>query len=78
MEGLNSIYRKLRGILDAEGVVAFQSLGEMFDPTIHEAIASVSTESYAPGIVAQEVRRGYRQGDALLRPARVIVSREPR
>ena len=74
-EGMNSIYRKLRGILDAEGVAPFQSVGEMFDPTIHEAVASVPTESYAPGVVAQELRRGYRQGDTLLRPARVVVSR---
>ena len=74
-EGMKSIYRKLLGILDAEGVVPFQSLGEMFDPTVHEAVASVSTEAYAPGVVAQEQRRGYRQGDTLLRPARVIVSR---
>jgi len=75
VEGVNSIYRKLRAVLDAEGVAPFNSVGEMFNPDIHEAVGSVSSAEYPPGVVPEEVRRGYRQGDNLLRPARVVVSR---
>lgn len=75
VEGVNSIYRKLRAVVDNEGVAAFNSVGEMFNPDIHEAVGSISSTDYPPGVVAEEARRGYRQRDNLLRPALVVVSR---
>ncbi|HTU33038.1 MAG TPA: nucleotide exchange factor GrpE [Candidatus Acidoferrum sp.] len=74
LEGVNSIYRKLLTLLDAEGVTRCFSIGEAFNPGLHEAVGSVSTSEYPPGVVVQEARPGYRQGDYLLRPARVLVS----
>ena len=74
VEGVNSIYRKLLSVLDAEGVTRYSSVGEAFNPDLHEAVGSVSTSEYPPGVVVQEARPGYRQGDYLLRPARVLVS----
>ena len=47
---------------------------DTFSPDLHEAIGSVSSNEYPPGVVAQEARRGYRQGEGVLRPARVLVS----
>ena len=73
-EGVNSIYRKMLGVLEAAGAAPFNSVGETFSPDLHEAVGSVSSHEYPPGVVAQEARRGYRQGAGVLRPARVLVS----
>jgi len=73
-EGLQAIHRKLLGLLEAEGVTPVESLGETFDPQFHEAIGSVQTREYASGTVAEELQRGYRWGDEVLRPARVRVA----
>jgi molecular chaperone GrpE len=73
-EGYRAIYRKLLSSLEAQGVTPFQSLGEPFDPVLHEAIGSVPTGEYDSGTVADEVQRGYRWGDDVLRPARVRVA----
>jgi molecular chaperone GrpE len=75
VEGLQSIHRNLLALLDAQGVTSFESLGGPFDPERHEAIGAVETADYAPGVVAEELQRGYRWGDTLLRPARVRVAR---
>jgi len=74
-EGLQSIRRKLLGILEAQGVTPFESVGEPFDPERHEAVGAVESDVHQPGSVAEEIQRGYRWGDALLRPARVRVAR---
>jgi molecular chaperone GrpE len=74
-EGIEAIHRKLLGLLEAQGVTPFNSVGETFDPELHEAIGSVETDEYESGTVADEVQRGYRWGDEMLRPARVRVAR---
>jgi molecular chaperone GrpE len=74
-EGLQAIHRKLAGVLEAEGVTPYNSVGEPFNPDLHEAIGSVASSEYPPGVVAEEARRGYRWGDDVLRPARVVVAR---
>jgi molecular chaperone GrpE len=74
LEGLQAIHRKLLGVLDAQGVTPFNSAGETFNPRLHEAITSVATDKHDPGVVVDEVQRGYRWGDSVLRPARVRVA----
>jgi molecular chaperone GrpE len=54
--------------------VPFNSVGKPFNPELHEAVASEKTDAYEPGVVVEEVQRGYRWGDAVLRPARVRVA----
>jgi molecular chaperone GrpE len=73
-EGVQVIHRKLLGLLEEQGVAPFESVGEPFDPSLHEAIGSMQSDQYEPGVVADEIRRGYRWGDELLRPARVRVA----
>ena len=75
VEGLQSIRRKLLGLLESQGVTPFESLGEPFNPERHEAIGAVDSNDYQSGSVAEELQRGYRWGDSLLRPARVRVAR---
>lgn len=70
LEGFEAIQRKLHGALEASGVSEIQAYGEPFDPNIHEAV------SQGPGEhdkVIAEVRRGYRLGSRVLRPAMVVV-----
>jgi molecular chaperone GrpE len=74
LEGVQAIHRKLLGVLDAQGVAPFNSVGEPFDPRLHEAVASVAGGEYQPGVVVEELQRGYRLGDEVLRPARVRVA----
>jgi len=73
-EGLQLLQRKLLGLLEAQGVTPLQSLGETFNPELHDAIGTVKSEDIEPGTVAEEMQRGYRWGDDVLRPARVRVA----
>lgn len=73
-EGLQLLQRKLLGLLEAQGVTPLQSLGETFNPELHDAIGTVQSDDAEPGTVAEEMQRGYRWGDDLLRPARVRVA----
>jgi molecular chaperone GrpE len=72
-EGLQLLQRKLLSVLEAQGVTPLQSLGETFNPEFHDAIGTVRSDDMESGTVADEVQRGYRWGDDVLRPARVRV-----
>jgi molecular chaperone GrpE len=72
--GLSAIYRRLAGLLESQGVIPFESVGRPFDPALHEAAGSVKSDEQEPGVVLEELRRGYRWGEELLRPARVRVA----
>lgn len=72
--GLFEMQRRLRSLLEAEGVKSFESVGERFDPTRHEAVATVRDFDGATGTVVDEAGRGYLWHDQLLRPARVSVA----
>ena len=74
-EGIAAIDRKLRQLLESEGVTAIDaSSGRPFDPREHEAIANVPGTGRAEGEIVEEVRRGYRLRDRVLRPALVAVA----
>jgi molecular chaperone GrpE len=73
-EGVQAIYRRLLDLLSTQSVSSFNTVGEQFDPAVHEAVGAVENGEYSPGTVADEVQRGYRFGDELLRPARVRVA----
>lgn len=73
-QGMVLTYRELRGALAKAGVEGLDPEGERFDPTWHEAIQSMPTEEQESGTVVQVLQKGYRIGDRVLRPARVIVS----
>lgn len=74
-EGIQMIHRKLLALLQKQGVTPLRSVGETFNPELHEAIGSVESEEHESGAVIDEVQRGYRWEDEVLRPARVRVVR---
>lgn len=73
--GLQALHRQLMAILEAQGVAPFTTAGESFNPEFHEAIGTVDRGDVETGTVVEELQRGYRWGDELLRPARVRVAR---
>lgn len=74
-DGIANIDRKLRSLLESEGVSAVDAKsGTAFDPREHEAIASVPGTGLPDGVIAEEIRRGYRLRDRVIRPALVAVA----
>jgi len=78
VEGVVAIDRKLRALLESEGVSQIDaSPGTPFDPREHEAIANVPGTGRPEGEIVNEIRRGYRLRDRVVRPALVAVASEP-
>jgi molecular chaperone GrpE len=74
-EGVSAIDRKLRTLLESEGVTAIDaSPGTPFDPREHDAIANVPGTGRREGEIVEQIRRGYRLRDRVLRPALVAVA----
>jgi molecular chaperone GrpE len=74
LRGAKLIYDKLMKMLEARGVKAVESVGQPFDPQLHEAILQQPQSGVEPGTVLQEYERGYRLGDKVVRHAKVVVS----
>jgi len=72
-EGVAATHRLFINALREAGAEPMETVGRPFDPNVHEAVATVPSDGRAPGTVAREVRRGWRLGDSLLRPAQVVV-----
>jgi molecular chaperone GrpE len=64
-------------VLARHGVARMEADGEPFDPELHEAVGTRDTEEAPPNTVVDVARAGYRIGDRVLRPARVVVSKPP-
>lgn len=75
VEGVAAIDRKLRALLESEGVKQIDaSPGTPFDPREHEAIATVPSTEQREGEIVEEIRRGYRLRERVVRPALVAVA----
>lgn len=74
LSGVDLIFKQLGGVIEALGVKPVLSVGERFDPHIHEAVVSEPSDDHEPDTVMEEIIRGYRMGDKLIRPALVKVA----
>ncbi len=74
LSGVDLIHKQLNGVLDAFGVKPVPAEGEQFNPHVHEAVVTEPTDDYEPDTVMQEIVRGYKLGDKLIRPALVKVA----
>jgi len=70
LEGIKLIERKLWATLEAQGLSQIKALGEPFDPRLHEAVRQ---DKGKEGIVVEEIQKGYRFHDRVIRPAKVVV-----
>ncbi|HEX8032393.1 MAG TPA: nucleotide exchange factor GrpE [Ktedonobacterales bacterium] len=71
---LRMVHWQLNELIKTEGLTPVATVGQEFDPRVHEAIESVASPEHPEGEVVEEVRKGYMVGNELLRPARVKVS----
>jgi molecular chaperone GrpE len=72
--GVLLVFRGLREALQRNGIEQVDPRGERFDPNQHEALSTVAAEGVEPGTVVEVMQKGYRFGEQLIRPARVVVS----
>jgi molecular chaperone GrpE len=76
-DGIGMVLKLFEDAVQRLGGQRLKSLGQPFDPNLHEAIQQVESAEHAAGIVAVELVPGYQLGERLLRPAMVAVSRGP-
>lgn len=75
--GITMIHQQLRSALIENGLEEVDAAGKPFDPTWHEAVSERETKEVPDGHVVQQLRKGYKLRDRLLRPATVIVAKTP-
>ena len=76
-DGITMIQQQLKGILAEAGLEEVDASGRPFDPMLHEAVSQLETAEVPEGQVAQQIRKGYKLRDRLLRPATVVVAKKP-
>lgn len=76
-KGVELIFNKFSKILEMQGLVPFESLGKPFNVEYHDALLQMPKEGVEPHTVIEEVERGYKLNDKVLRHAKVIVSAAP-
>jgi molecular chaperone GrpE len=72
--GLKLVHAGVLAALARVGIEPYSPVGERFDPQHHEAVAQQPVDGADPGTIVEVYQRGYRLGDAVLRPARVVVA----
>jgi molecular chaperone GrpE len=72
--GVLLVFRSLRDALVRNGIEPLDPTGEKFDPQLHEALSAQPAEGVESGVVVETMQKGYRLGDQLVRPARVVVA----
>lgn len=75
--GVEMVAKQFDAALATHHAVPIDPVGKPFDPNLHEAIAQAPSPDAEPGTVLQEVERGYRMHDRVIRPSRVIVATAP-
>lgn len=73
-KGVDMIFRQFEQVLTQEGLSPIEAVGQPFNPEFHQAIMQVESEEHEEGIVVEEIQKGYKLKDKVLRPAMVKVS----
>ena len=75
--GVSMIHGQFKGAFAEFGVEEIDAVGQPFDPSLHEAVSQLETSDVPEGQVVQQLRKGYRNRERLLRAATVVVARPP-
>ena len=75
--GIAMIQQQLKSVLTETGLEELDATGKPFDPAVHEAISQQESDSAPEGQVLQQIRKGYKLRERLLRPSAVIVAKKP-
>lgn len=76
-QGVELILSQFQTILDGYGLEEIEAVGKPFDPNLHEAMLEVESTDSEPGTILEEMEKGYRLREKVLRPARVVVGKAP-
>jgi molecular chaperone GrpE len=71
------IFTQMKSFLAEAGAEEIDAMDKMFDPNLHEAVSQQATDDVPEGQVVQQMRKGYRYRDRLIRPAMVVVAKKP-
>ena len=74
-QGVELICGQFNDVLKGYGLAEIEAVGRPFDPEVHEALAEVPDDEHAPGTVIEEMEKGYKLNDKVVRYARVVVSK---
>ncbi|MCY7538446.1 nucleotide exchange factor GrpE, partial [Bacillus pumilus] len=74
LEGMQMVYRQLVEALKNEGVEPIEAVGKEFDPNLHQAVMQVEDENFDSNIVVEELQKGYKLKDRVIRPSMVKVN----
>jgi len=74
VKGIQMVRDEFMSALKRNGIEPVAAVGVPFDPAVHDALQQVDSPDHPPGMVIREFERGYKLGDRLLRPARVIIA----
>jgi len=74
-QGVELIYNQFQDTLKGYGLEEIGAIGQTFDPTLHEAMMEIEDKDHPPGSVVEEMEKGYKLNNKVVRPARVIVSK---
>ncbi len=74
-DGLTLVTEQFQRMLEDEGIEEIDTVGASFDYTCHHAVATECSNEHDEGVIIDEVRKGYRLGDSILKPAYVVVSK---
>jgi molecular chaperone GrpE len=74
VSGIKMVRDEFIAGLRRHGIEPVESVGKPFDPSLHDALQQVDSDEHEPGTVVREFEKGYRYGERLLRPARVVVA----
>jgi molecular chaperone GrpE len=75
--GINMVYQQFKNALTDAGLEEVDATGKPFDPNLHEAVSQQESAAVNDGHVLQQLRKGYKLRDRLLRPATVVVAKTP-
>ena len=75
--GIQMIYTQLKSYLSDSGIEEIDATGRMFDPNLHEAVSQLASADAPEGQVVQQMRKGYKYRERLIRPAMVVVAKKP-
>ena len=77
-EGLDAVVKNMNTLLSENDIKVIDAVGEIFDPTLHEAVSIVEDDSLDEGTITQEIAKGYISREEVIRPSKVIVSKKPK
>ena len=73
-KGVELVLKQLKDVLQAKGIEEIKTVGETFDPELHEAVSSIQDENLGTQEIAQEYRKGYKIGNRVIRHSMVVVA----